>query len=527
MSSPVPPVVPRPRRTIVRRTERSPRTERSALGSALPGIALLAASVLPSVLSSTPSTPPPTAADTPVSVSTTVSVHPGRIFFGSLHSHTSYSDGTGTPADAFTRARDVGKMDFIALTEHNHKDADGSGERKDGILIALQPDLYNGSDAASLLSTARSFTVDESFVAIAGQEFSTISSGNHANVFDVNDIIDVENGNYRGLYDEWLPQHPDSLGQGPLVQFNHPDFKADIKNASTKPKERENDYGYDDYNKNFPELLSHAEKYVSLIEIVSGPALTDGTNLPIKSGNRHEKDYWFYLNEGFRVAPTANQDNHFRNWGTITTARTAVLADRLTKNDILQALKARRVYATEDQNLHVSFTVNGQPLGSIIRTQNPQDLTIEAQVSDPDEPNAQYRIELYGDEIGGDMIEDALEEVEREGDGPVSFSERRFESGRSFFFIKVFQEGSGREDLAWTAPVWIETGEALPPTPPPVSSPSASPAPAGTFVHSRNSQVYHFANCADVALIKPQNRIETDTEPEDKRLHDRCPRRPR
>jgi hypothetical protein len=137
--------------------------------------------------------------------------------------------------------------------------------------------------------------------------------------------------------------------------------------------------------------------------MVSGPALTDGTNLPIKSGNRHEKDYWFYLNKGFRVAPTANQDNHFRNWGTITAARTAVLADRLTKADILQAMKARRVYATEDQNLQILFTVNGQPLGSIIRTQNPQDLTIQVQINDPDEPNAVYKVELYRDDVGGDM----------------------------------------------------------------------------------------------------------------------------
>jgi hypothetical protein len=83
----------------------------------------------------------------------------GNIFFGSLHSHTSYSDGMGTPADAFTRARDVGKMDFLAVTEHNHKDADGSGERRDGILIATQPALYNGTDPQSLVSAARAFTV--------------------------------------------------------------------------------------------------------------------------------------------------------------------------------------------------------------------------------------------------------------------------------------------------------------------------------------------------------------------------------
>ena len=524
MSTPLPP-------------RRPPRRNRSGLGTALPGIALITASLLPTMFSRSASVPSVTATTQPpaaVSTTTTTGTSQGKIFFGSLHSHTSYSDGTGTPADAFAMARDIGKMDFIALTEHNHKDADGSGERKDGILIALQPNLYNGSDGASLLSAAKSFTVDDSFVAIAGQEFSTISSGNHANVFDVKDIITVPNGDYRALYDTWLPAHPDSLGQAPLVQFNHPNFKADLFNASTKPKERENDYGYDDYNKNFVELQKHSEKYVSLIEMVSGPALTDDKDLPIKTGNRHERDYWFYLNEGFRVAPTANQDNHFRTWGTITAARTAVLADRLTKAGLLQAMKARRVYATEDRNLKVFFTVNGQPMGSIIRTQNPLDLTIEVQVSDPDEPNAEYKIELYRDEVGGDMIDDSIDEAELEGDGSVSFTDQRFESGRSYVFVKIIQEGANnKEDFAWTAPVWIETGPPLPPPPQPSPSPSASPGaspgatPAATqmFVHSRNSNKYHFANCADVARIKPQNRIETSQEPEDKTLHAGCPRR--
>jgi hypothetical protein len=373
------------------------------------------------------------------------------------------------------------------------------------------------------VSAARAFTVDDGFVAIAGQEFSTISSGNHANVFDVDDIINVDNGNYKALYENWLPAHPDSLGQPPLVQFNHPNFRKDIVYPSTKPKERENDYGYDDYNKSFAELLAQSEKYVSLIEMVSGPALTDGTDLPIRSGNRHEKDYWFYLNEGFRVAPTANQDNHFRNWGSITTARTAVLAERLTKANILQALKARRVYATEDQNLQIRFSINGQPMGSIIRTREPLDLTIDVEISDPDEPNALYQVELYRDEVGDEMIEDPIDQSELEGNGVVSFSGQRFETGRSFLFIKIAQIGSnGREEFAWTAPIWVETGDPLVPSPEPVPPPS--PAPAQSFVHSRNSQVYHFANCSDVARIKPHNRIESNVAPEDKTLHTNCPR---
>jgi hypothetical protein len=499
-----------------------------ALSGTLPGIALILASVLPAALS--PSTPPSVA---PTEISAVATPTTGgntarpRIFFGSLHSHTSYSDGLGTPTDAFIRARDVGKMDFIAVTEHNHKDADGSGERKDGILIATQPGLYNGTDPASLLSAARTLTVDDRFVAIAGQEFSTISSGNHTNVFDVGEVIDVANGDYASLYDTWLPQHPDSLGETPLAQFNHPDFKADTVNASTKAKERENDYGFDDYNKDFAELLRHAEKSVRLIEMVSGPALTKlGSDLPIKTGNRHEKDYWFYLNRGFRLAPTANQDNHFLNWGTITRARTAVLANRLTKADILRALKARNVYASEDDNLQVRFLVNGQQMGSVIRTPQPQDLTIDVEIADPDEPTAQYKIELYRDEVGGEMIDGAVDETELEGDGMVSFAGQRFESGVVFFFVKVFQDGSnGREELVWTAPVWIEFGQPLPPpSPTPTPIPGVAPSPAQTFVHSRNSQIYHFANCADIARIKPENRVEANVEPEDKTLHKTCPR---
>lgn len=496
------------------------------LRNALPGLALIAASVLPSALSPTPPSSPPGSVTVshPATTTAAATVRP-RIFFGSLHSHTSYSDGSGTPADAFGRARDQAKMDFLAVTEHNHSEADGTGERKDGLLIATQPDLYRGTDPASLISAARTFTVDDKFVAIAGQEFSTISSGNHANVFDVGEVIDVANGDYASLYDNWLPGHPDSLGAPPLVQFNHPDFRQDA-NPNTKPKERENDYGFDDYHKDFAELLRHAEKNVSLIELVSGPALTkEGTNLPIKSGNRHERDYWFYLNQGFHLAPTANQDNHFINWGTITRARTAVLADRLTKANILRALKARRVYATEDHNLQVRFLVNGQQMGSVIRTPQAQDLAIEVEIADPDEPNAQYRVELYRDEVGGEMIEGAIEESELEGDGTVSFSGQRFESGNVFFFVKISQEGTdGREEFAWTAPVWVELGEPIPPPPEPTPTPGVTPAPAQTFVHSRNSSVFHFANCADVARIKPENRIESDVQPEDKTLHKNCPR---
>ena len=444
-----------------------------------------------------------------------------QAYFGALHGHTSYSDGSGTPEDAFKMARDQGRLDFFAVTEHNHAKAEfgipNDDERKDGVLIATDESLYNGAGPNSLISAARRLTQDDRFVALYGQEFSTISSGNHVNVFEVGRVIGVADGEFARLYDEWLPQHPDSLNGNPLVQLNHPDYRADLEHPGTKPSERFNDYGLDDYEENFDRLIRHASPFVSLIEIVSGPATKKESGLSVTSRMRHEKDYWFYLNAGFRVAPTANQDNHFHTWGTSTRARTAVLAERLTKREVLEALKARRVYATEDENLQVRFWINDHEMGKVVALNQPTDLRIEVEVADPNEPQANYVVELYRDEVGGDLIEEPIEIAELEGDGKVQFSGQRYQSGRVFYFIKVSQTGAGAENFAWTAPVWLgPAGEAA------ATGPTA-PAQPG-FVHSRNSQVYHFANCGDARRIKPENLIRSLEAPEDKRLHTGCPR---
>ena len=186
-----------------------------------------------------PPVPPPAPVVAPA-------VLPGavRVFFGNLHSHTGYTDGSATPADAYAHARDDARIAFLAITEHNHSQA-GTGQ------IARDHTLYNGSRADSLISTAARFNETGRFVAIYGQEFSSISSGNHANVLEVGEVIDeaqVPNGKWDNLLDTWLPAHPDSQGQPAILLLNHPD-------TSDSPNSKE--YGRDDYPNDLPTWRAH------------------------------------------------------------------------------------------------------------------------------------------------------------------------------------------------------------------------------------------------------------------------------
>src|SRR5262245_31111674 len=114
-----------------------------------------------------------------------------KVFFGNLHSHTSYSDGSGTPDEAYQHAREVGHLDFLAVTEHNHAQCEegASADRRDGIMIATSPQLYTGPDENAIIPEAQKWNTDGQFVALYGQEFSSISKGNHINIFEVGEVI--------------------------------------------------------------------------------------------------------------------------------------------------------------------------------------------------------------------------------------------------------------------------------------------------------------------------------------------------
>lgn len=375
------------------------------------------------------------------------------IRFGNLHAHTSYSDGLGKPSEAYAMACNAG-LDFFAITEHNHFKGDGKGDRKDDIIIATHPELYDG-DPEALVQSADEHDAPGQCVTIYGQEFSTISKGNHVNVFDIREVIAVEDGRFDLLLD-WLDQNPDGGGHQPLIQFNHPNSgkKALI------------DYGRDDFGA--PDEFAWQQAMsprVSLIEVFNAPALRDG------EGQRtHDRSfiYRLYLNLGFHVAPSVGQDNHFRNWGISTDARVAVIAPDFSRRGIIEALRRRHAYASEDKNLRVIFRAGNALQGDIIAPPPlGEELPLTLQLSDTDEPNAVYRVDVYKDVAGGRPARNPVESFEFSGDQmtPVKLEGIRFEEVGEYVFLRITQFGDelqGDEehpidDRLWTAPIWFET----------------------------------------------------------------------
>jgi hypothetical protein len=387
----------------------------------------------------------------------------------------------------------------MLLSEHNHAQA---GQ------IATNHALYSGSGPDSLISIANRLTTNGQFVALYGQEFSTISAGNHMNVLDVPDVIDVSNGAFGQLLNTWLPAHPDSTGGLAALLLNHP---------ATSNSSADKEYGRDDFGSD-AEWIRRVGSAASMIAMINGPSHADGEGLPPAAPA--ESEVRRYLNLGFHLAPTADQDNHKSTWGTVTNARTAVIADDLSKPALLKAMKARHVYATEDKNLRIVCRVNGQLCGDILQTVPPvgSELSIELTIHDDDEPSATYEIDVFSDQIGGEPSSGPIETVSTTGNtlAPFRIEDVRYNGNSQYVFFRIRQlTEDGHADRAWTAPIWIESGPA----------PMPEPVDDSQFVASRNSAIFHSdPSCAGAKAIKAANRITGAAARQNRTRHVGCPR---
>lgn len=301
--------------------------------------------------------------------------------------------------------------------------------------------------------------------------------------------------------------------------FNHP------KNiVGMDPKE----YGLDDFG-SVDNLVTKMGAQTRLIQMINGPGQTPGDNQ--RPARPDEHAFFKYLRLGFKVAPTADQDNHERNWGTATPARTAVVATELTKASLLDALRRRHVYATEDKNLSVIIKVNGKLCGDVIAPlPPPSELSISFRITDPDEPTAEYAIRVFRGTVSGPDTPDAVvvnsAEVVFTSNGTGTIEDVAFSGEAQYFFFVVVQVNeNGEEDRAWTAPVWFQSQPEDGSTPVVGGGTGGGSPDPSQFVASRRSNTYHVSlTCLDAQRIKQSNLVTGAAARQGREKHEGCPR---
>ena len=357
-------------------------------------------------------------------------------YFGQLHSHTQYSDGAGSldSALAYVKALpDNANVDFVAFTDHSNYFDSKNNPNVEAALYdtSLVKDSDPSHSWATYKNTVAAFNAANAgkMVAIAGFEMTWSGGPGHINTFNTPGIVSRNNTTLNSkTKDAGLQAYYKLLSQkegaNSISQFNHPGttFGNFI------------DFGYWD---------AVVDTRMYMVEVGNGEG-------QIGAGGYYPsyEQYIMALDKGWHVAPTNNQDNHKGKWGNANDARDVILTDDFTEDGIYAALRARRMYATEDKNLDLDYTVNGNMMGSIIDV--PEKLNFEISFNDPDRTDSIAKVELVVNSGKVAYTWDSAADLTK---GSVSVE---LAPEYTYYFVRV-TEGDG--DLAVTAPVWV--GESL------------------------------------------------------------------
>jgi len=390
---------------------------------------------------------------------------PYTIYYGNFHSQTNHSDGGGDlatcsgsqgpqagaygPTDAYAMMRTQAGGDFLLNSEHNHM-YDGSTSTNTAANPATAIALFDsGVQAATDYRAA-----NPSFMALYGLEWGVISNGGHLNLLNPDGLAAWEfNGSGQLIGEVNTPKsdypalYATMKQRGWIGQFNHPASSGQFLVGGTA-------LGYD----------ANGAEVMVLAEILNSSAFSTNTTQTETSRSSYTGAWDIMLERGYKVAPATNQDNHCANWGLSFTNRTGVLLPSgaaLSTAAFLDALRARRVFATEDKTGQLVLTGNGRVMGETFSNTGPLTLTTNYASSSG---QTVQRVQFFEGVPGRSGTVTQL----FEGSGSYAFTPA---NGEHFYYALVTQANGLR---LWSAPLWVSQGTAPADTTPPTVSATES-----------------------------------------------------
>lgn len=331
------------------------------------------------------------------------------LYFGLLHSHSSLSGQKGSAEEAFRQAHAVEGLDFFAITDRSHTfdNANSGSITADGCQISA--DWAAGKAAAEAVT-------DSAFVGIFGYEMSWDNGLGHISTFCTPGFQSWQQEDFR-YFRTGLQNYYDALttAADSVSQFNHPD-------------------GLHGHFRDFDFYTEAYDAKIPLLEVGCG------SDYPITREFYHRA-----LAKGWHVAPTMNLNEQTGSWG-IGKGRTVVYAHSLTEAGIFDALRNRRVYATEDNDLSIYYSMDGQFMGSRLkRWAVGENADILVTLEDPTDFVGKVEVIAEGQSIAEATLDG--------GYGTLSFS---LPPEYAYYYLFITQPDG---DCAITAPIWLEGEE--------------------------------------------------------------------
>ena len=350
-----------------------------------------------------------------------VSARGPKVFWGDLHGHSNYSDGTGVPEDYYAYARDVAGLDAVALTDHDNW----------GMLpLAQHPEMWR-----EIQRQAARFDDPGRFVALPGFEWTSWLHGHrHVLYFeDRGEVFSSLDERYDTPPELWAALR----GFSALTIPHHPGGGAMPVDWSIEPD---------------PELEPVAE----LSSVHGSSEATDSPNLVFGPVAGHMvRDA---LDRGYRLGLVGSGDGHDGHPGLgweaphyINGGLVAFLCDEdpcegPTRERVLEALRGRRVYATNGPRILLRYGLGGRRMGSVVPASEvgeTETLFVDAVGTAPIEWVEIIRSgEVAGRYRGAGQTALTLT-AEVEG----------LESGE-YVYVRLVQEGRS-PGMAWSSPVWV------------------------------------------------------------------------
>jgi len=338
-----------------------------------------------------------------------VSEQAPRVLWGDLHGHSNLSDGTGTPADYYRYAREVAGLDFAALTDHDHW----------GMLFLDQ----NEAIWQQVLDVNRQQHEPGRFVTLLGFEWTSWIHG-HRTVLYFEDEGEV--------YSSLDPRYESPLGLWEALRGRRALTMAHHTGGGPIPTNWEIP----------PDAELEPLVEVSSVHGVSEALDASGVVYSPVPGH-FARDA---LLRGYQLGLLGSGDSHDGHPGLAQLAGpqgglVAVVGAELSRASLLDALRARRVYATNGARILLFCTLDGSPVGSRLSPRNDAQLVYFVVGAGPLE-----RLELIR---GGQVVERVSAQGDPTMQGTISLAGLR---EGEFLYLRVRQRDGGQ---AWSSPFFV------------------------------------------------------------------------